>query len=81
MTQKSAKETLRKEIVEEAKQGLARYYMEYPERLDGERSKDAYDWSLRGVIRILALLDKYDIRSAREAKTSVIDDAEVEAKA
>ncbi len=48
-------------IAAEARDGLDRYYREFPERLDGKRSKDALEWSMRGVGRLLKVLDGYDI--------------------
>ena len=48
-------------IVAEARDALGRYYLEFPERLDGTRSKDALEWSMRGVGRLLRVLDGYDI--------------------
>lgn len=49
------------DIVTLAKEGLARYYAEYPELLGDKRAKEALDWSLRGVGRILRRLDQCDI--------------------
>ena len=57
----SAQERCYAEIVNEATEGLARYYREYEERIDDQRSKDAQEWSMRGVKRILKVLDKYEI--------------------
>ena len=45
-----------------AKEGLARYYAEFPDRAGDDRAGDAAAWSLRGIGRILRVLDKYDIR-------------------
>lgn len=50
------------EIVRIAKEGLARYYAEFPERIGDERAVDALAWSMRGAGRILKMLDNYDIR-------------------
>ena len=61
-------------IVAVARDGLARYYSEYPEMANDERAKESARWSMRGVIRILRLLDEYEIEPrerrghAREAK-------------
>lgn len=58
----TARERLRQAMVQEAKDGLARYYHEFPERIGDERATDALAWSLRGVQRMVRLLDQYDIR-------------------
>ncbi|MBA2720995.1 MAG: hypothetical protein H0U52_17400 [Chloroflexi bacterium] len=50
------------EIVKVAKEGLARYYAEFPDRLGDDRAADALAWSMRGVGRIIGVLDRYDIR-------------------
>lgn len=50
------------QVVTSAKEGLARYYAEFPERLGDERAADALAWSMRGVTRIIRVLDQYDIR-------------------
>lgn len=52
-------------IIKAAKEGLARYYQEYPELIGDERSKEAIAWSTRGVERVLRILDGYTI-SRRE---------------
>lgn len=49
-------------IVQVAKEGLARYYAEFPERLGDDRAAEALAWSMRGVARIIRVLDQYDIR-------------------
>jgi hypothetical protein len=49
------------EIVVCCKEGLARYYAEFAERLGDGRAKDALDWSLRGINRIHRILDQYEI--------------------
>lgn len=49
------------EVVAEAKEGMERYYREFPERAQDGRAKDALDWSLRGIGRILRILDRYEI--------------------
>ena len=56
-----ARKELYAAIVAQARDSLARYYSEWPERLDNERSKDALEWSMRGIGRVLRLLDGYDI--------------------
>ncbi len=60
-------------IVAEARDALGRYYLEYPDRLDGTRSKDGLEWSLRGIGRLLGLLDGYDITPKGHAKPSPKD--------
>lgn len=50
------------QIVTLAKEGLARYYAEFPERLGDDRAGDALAWSMRGIGRILRVLDQYEIR-------------------
>lgn len=44
------------------KAGISAYYREFPQRLNDQRSKHAIDHSLRGLTRIFAVLDDYDIR-------------------
>lgn len=56
------------QVVAVAKEGLARYYAEFPERIGDERAADALAWSMRGVKRILRVLDQYDIRDKSVAK-------------
>lgn len=53
------------EIVRVAKEGLARYYAEFPERLGDERANDALAWSMRGIGRVLRVLDAYEIRDRK----------------
>lgn len=48
-----------------AKEGLARYYQEYPDVIGDERSKEAIAWSTRGVERVLRVLDRYEIAARR----------------
>ena len=52
---------LARRIVGITKAALGRYSEEFPERVGDERNKDALDWSFRGVARIVALLDDYEI--------------------
>ena len=52
---------LARRIVGITKAALGRYSEEFPERVGDERNKDALDWSFRGVGRIVALLDDYEI--------------------
>ncbi len=66
----SARNRLAQAIVTEAKDGLARYYFEFPERLGDERAADALAWSLRGVGRIVRLLDHYEIRDKPPEKVA-----------
>ncbi len=56
------------QIVTIAKEGLARYYAEFPERLGDERAADALAWSMRGVGRMIRVLDGYDIRDRPRPK-------------
>ena len=63
---KTERQVLYDRIVVEAKDGLARYYQEFPDRLGDQRAEDALAWSLRGIQRILKILDEYDC-TAREA--------------
>ncbi len=44
------------------KAGVARYYTEYPDRLSDTRSVDAVAWSMRGMRRVLQILEQYDIQ-------------------
>lgn len=46
------------------KDGIARYYMRFPERLD-TRAKDALDYSVRGLEAMFHILDTYEIRRLR----------------
>ncbi len=48
-------------INQSVRDGFARYYAEFPERLGDERAQDALEWALRGVARIYGILDQYDI--------------------
>ncbi len=56
------------QIVTIAKEGLARYYAEFPELIGDERAKDALAWSMRGIGRIIRVLDQYDIRDRPRPK-------------
>ncbi len=58
------------ELVTIAKEGLARYYLEFPERLADDRAADALAWSMRGVGRMIRVLDQYDIRERPRAKVT-----------
>ncbi len=63
------RDELARRIVGVTKAALGRYSEEFPERVGDERNKDALDWSFRGVGRIVALLDDYEIsRKLREKK-------------
>ncbi len=48
-------------IVQMTRTGLERYYKEHPDRLGDARSFDAAEWSMRGIQRILAEIDKYEV--------------------
>lgn len=61
----TARERLRAEIVAVVKEGLKRYYQEFPERVADERSGDALAWSWRGAKRVLDVIDRYEIRDKR----------------
>ena len=61
----TARERLRAEIVAVVKEGLKRYYQEFPERVDDERAGDALAWSWRGAKRVLDAIDHYEIRDKR----------------
>ena len=52
---------LARRIVGITKAALGRYSEEFPQRVGDGRNKDALDWSFRGVARIIALLDDYEI--------------------
>jgi hypothetical protein len=49
------------EVVACVRDGLARYYLEFGDRLGDQRAADAVEWSLRGLERILEILDEYGI--------------------
>jgi hypothetical protein len=68
----AAREQLYEKIIISAREGLARYYMEFPDRIGDVRAKDALEWSLRGVSRLLRIIDEYEVsyRSAEEFPTS-----------
>ena len=61
----TARERLRAEIVAIVKDGLKRYYQEFPERVGDERAADALAWSWRGAKRVLDAIDRYEIRDKR----------------
>lgn len=65
----TARERLRAEIVAVVKDGLNRYYKEFPERFEDERSADALAWSWRGAKRVLDAIDHYEIRDKRNGGT------------
>ncbi len=56
------------QLVAVAREGLARYYAEFPDRLGDERAADALAWSMRGVGRMIRVLDQYDIRDKPPAR-------------
>ncbi len=62
------RDELARRIVGVTKAALGRYSEEFPERVGDERNKDALDWSFRGVGRIVALLDDYEISRKRQEK-------------
>ena len=57
----SARQRAYARVIEAARRGLEHYYYQYPDRADDPRAKDALEWSLRGITRILTILDDYDI--------------------
>ncbi len=61
----TARERLRAEIVVLVKDGLKRYYQEFPERVADDRAADALAWSWRGAKRVLDVIDRYEIRDKR----------------
>lgn len=63
-----ARQRAYEQIVTLAKEGLARYYQEFPERLGDDRASDALAWSMRGIGRIVRVLDQYDIRDRPRTK-------------
>ncbi len=65
MSKGTARERLRAEIVALVKDGLKRYYQEFPERVADERAADALAWSWRGAKRVLDAIDRYEIRDKR----------------
>ena len=62
---KTERQLLYDRIVVSVKDGLARYYEEFPDRLGDARAEDALAWSLRGTQRILKILDEYDCISRK----------------
>ncbi len=60
-TSDSVRDRVYTEITQVAKEGLARYYGEYPELLGDDRAKEALAWSMRGIKRILRVLDGVEI--------------------
>ncbi len=62
---KTERQQLYDRIVIEAQAGLSRYYSEFPERTGDARAEDALAWSLRGIGRILKILDEYDCTSRK----------------
>lgn len=69
----AARQRAYEQIVTIAKEGLARYYQEFPDRLGDDRAADALAWSMRGVARLIRVLDQYDIRD--RPKTKADDEA------
>ncbi len=63
------------EIVASVKEGFARYLLEYPERLGDERNNDAQAWSLRGLTRVIKILDRYAITDLDNPAQEPGDDA------
>lgn len=57
----SARQDCYRRIIELMKRQLEAYYRRYPERSVDERSKDAEDWSIRGIRDIISVLDSYVI--------------------
>lgn len=64
---------LARRIVAITKSALARYSEEFPERVADARNDDALEWSFRGIARIVALLDDYEIK--RKPSKSIGSDA------
>lgn len=64
----AARKRAYEQIVTVAKEGLARYYAEFPERLGDERAADALAWSMRGVGRMIRVLEQYEIRDRPKPK-------------
>ncbi len=72
----TARERLRAEIVAVVKDGLKRYYQEFPERVGDERSSDALAWSWRGAKRVLDAIDRYEIRDKRNGSPAEVSHEE-----
>ncbi len=70
----TARERLRGEIVVIVKDGLKRYYQEFPERVADERAADALAWSWRGAKRVLDAIDRYEIRDKRNGTPASTED-------
>ncbi len=70
MSKGTARERLRAEIVTLVKDGLRRYYQEFPERVGDDRAADALAWSWRGAKRVLDAIDRYEIRDKRNGTPS-----------
>ncbi len=70
----TARERLRAEIVALVKDGLKRYYQEFPERVGDERAADALAWSWRGAKRVLDAIDHYEIRDKRNGTPASTED-------
>ena len=62
------RDELARRIVGGVKAALGRYSEEFPDRVGDTRNKDALDWSFRGVARIVALLDDYEISRKQPRK-------------
>lgn len=62
MPDAAARKKCYEQVVTVGKEGLARYYAEFPERLADDRANDALAWSMRGIGRIIRVLDQYEIR-------------------
>lgn len=67
MTQ-SARAKLYADITEIMKDSFERYGGEFPDRIGDERNIEAVSWSIRGLNRILRLLDKYEISERDQSK-------------
>ncbi len=66
-----ARKRLYAQVVAIAKEGLGRYYAEFPDRIGDERAADALAWSMRGVGRLIKVLEQYDIRDKPPVRPAV----------
>ena len=61
MNSEECRAKLKQDILLGMKEAFARYYAEFPDRILDQRSKDAEQWSMRGINRIFAMIDLYDL--------------------
>jgi hypothetical protein len=66
MNPEECRAKLKEQILQGMKEAFARYYAEFPDRILDQRSREAEEWSMRGINRIFAVIDQYDLTQRKK---------------